>query len=97
MHQKTPKNWERPRKTTRRGDTSIGRSRVGWTLKLSYEPSPSMYWANYISKGLSWKMPMDGRPSKGCTAHGKAWNLMEGTRRYWIILDLCYQYLCLDD
>jgi len=36
-----------------------------------------MYWANYISEGLSWRMPMDGRPLKRCAAHGKAWNVLE--------------------
>ncbi len=46
-----------------------------------------MYWANYISKGLSWRMPMDGRLSKGCTAHGKAWNVLEDTGRHWRVLD----------
>ncbi len=39
---------------------------------------------------------MDGRPLKECVAHGKAWNVMEGTRRYWKILDLCYHGSCLD-
>ena len=42
-----------------------------------------MYRANYISKGLSWRMPMDGRLSKGCTAHGKAWKVLEGTGLFW--------------
>ncbi len=26
---------------------------------------------------------MDGRPSKGCAAHGKAWNTVEGTGLFW--------------
>jgi len=42
-----------------------------------------MYWANYISKGPSWRMPMDGRLLKGCTAHGKAWKIVEGTGSFW--------------
>src|SRR6266702_4213883 len=28
-------------------------------------------------------MPMDGRPSKGYAAHGKAWNVMESTGSFW--------------
>jgi len=28
-------------------------------------------------------MPMDGRPSKGCAAQGKAWNVLEGTGVFW--------------
>jgi len=49
-----------------------------------------MYRANYISKGLSWRMLMDGRLSKGCTAHGKAWKVLEGTGVFWT------HGLCLD-
>jgi len=41
-------------------------------------------------------MPTDGRPPKGCAAHGKAWKVMEGTGKYWIVLNLCYQSSCLD-
>ena len=51
------------------------------------KPSPSMYRANYISKGLSWRMLMDGRPSKGCAAHGKAWKILEDCGRHWRVLD----------
>ncbi len=36
-----------------------------------------MYQANYISNGLSQKMPMDGRPLKGCAAHGRSWKVLD--------------------
>jgi len=43
--------------------------------------------ANYISKGLSWRMLTDGRPPKGCAAHGKAWKILEDSGRHWRVLD----------
>jgi len=46
-----------------------------------------MYQANYISEGLLWRMPTDGRLSKGYVAHGKAWKILEDCRRYWRVLD----------
>jgi len=46
-----------------------------------------MYQANYISKGLLWRMLMDGRLPKGCAAHGKAWKVLEDCGRHWKVLD----------
>ncbi len=56
-----------------------------------------MYWANYISEGLSWRMPMDERLSKGCAAYGKAWNIMEDSGRVWTCVIKVRTWILMDD
>ncbi len=35
-------------------------------------------------------MLMDGRLSKGCTAYGKAWKVLEGTGLFWTcVISVC--------
>jgi len=42
-------------------------------------------------------MPMDGRLSKGCAAHGKAWKTMEGTGSFWTCVIRVHAWILIDD
>ncbi len=57
-----------------------------------------MYQANYISKGLLWRMPTDGRLSKGVRC---PWKGLEDTGILWKALEysglMVHAWILMDD